>query len=66
MFGMYRNLLPSTRLKLGLGFIVWASAGLYFLDHTEEKLNLVPKDKDKEELRSWIPTLWAVDKSDSK
>ncbi|PFH62586.1 hypothetical protein XA68_13006 [Ophiocordyceps unilateralis] len=66
MLGAYRNLLPKTRIKLGIGFILWASAGLYFLDRTEDKLGLTPAEKDKEELRSWVPRLWAVDRQGPK
>ncbi|KAF4587470.1 putative fatty acid activator Faa4 [Ophiocordyceps camponoti-floridani] len=66
MFGAYRNLLPQTRIKLGVGLMLWASAGLYFLDSTEKKLGLAPAEKDKQELRSWLPRIWTVDRDESK
>ncbi|MCJ1232281.1 hypothetical protein MMC14_000230 [Varicellaria rhodocarpa] len=57
----YRNLQPRTRLFLGLGLISWAGAGLLITEQAEKKFDLVPTDKDREELDEAVPKIRIVD-----
>ncbi|KAF2676393.1 hypothetical protein K458DRAFT_447514 [Lentithecium fluviatile CBS 122367] len=58
----YKNIAPKTRVLIGVGIMAYAGAGMYFSDKVEEKLGLVPTEKDKEELSKAIPKITAVER----
>jgi hypothetical protein len=47
MIRWYKSLTPKTRIIIGSGIIAYAGIGLYLSDKAEERLGLVPSDKDK-------------------
>ena len=49
---------------IGAGIAVYAFAGMYISDRMEEKLGLVPTDKDFTELRNALPKISTVEKKD--
>lgn len=42
--------------------MAWAVAGMVFTDKIEEKLDLVPNDRDQEELKKMLPDVMVVDR----
>jgi hypothetical protein len=55
---------PKSRMILGAAVIAYAGAGMYFADKAEEKLGLVPTEKDKKELREAMPKLTMVERGE--
>ena len=49
-------------MLIGAGIMTYAVAGLYLSDKAEEKLGLVPTERDKEELRDALPKIVAVER----
>ncbi|KAF2489264.1 hypothetical protein BU16DRAFT_176640 [Lophium mytilinum] len=60
----YRALAPRTRMLIGAGVVAYAGLGIFLSDVAEQKFDMVPTEKDKEELRSVIPKIRLVDRDD--
>lgn len=58
----YKNMAPRTRILVGAGIMTYAAVGLFLSDKAEEKLGLVPTEKDKEDLREALPKIVAVER----
>ncbi|KAF2242462.1 hypothetical protein BU26DRAFT_571133 [Trematosphaeria pertusa] len=58
----YKGIAPKTRVLVGVGIMAYAGLGLVLSDKVEEKLGLVPTEKDKEDLRKAIPKVTPVEK----
>ncbi|MCJ1383993.1 hypothetical protein MMC17_007108 [Xylographa soralifera] len=58
----YTTLTPRTRLLLGLGIITWGGLGLLVTDQAEKKFNMVPTEKDREELEEAMPRITIVER----
>jgi len=60
----YRNLAPQTRLLLGLGIMGWAGIGMLVSGQAEKAFNMVPTDKDKENLEEVLPKVRVVERGE--
>jgi hypothetical protein len=58
----YKNMAPKSRMLIGAGIMAYAGVGLLLSDKAEEKLGLVPTEKDREELREALPKIVAVER----
>ncbi|KAH7391503.1 hypothetical protein BKA64DRAFT_677786 [Cadophora sp. MPI-SDFR-AT-0126] len=61
-FQSFLNLSPRTRLLIGGGFLAWGTLGLYITDRAESKLGFEATDRDREALRSTLPTIQVVER----
>ncbi|KAJ4292063.1 hypothetical protein N0V90_009962 [Kalmusia sp. IMI 367209] len=59
----YRGVAPKTRIVIGLGIMAYAGAGMFLSDKVEEKLGLVPTEKDKEELQQAMPRITTAERT---
>ncbi|KAM0743362.1 hypothetical protein ACQRIT_003539 [Beauveria bassiana] len=64
MFKAYKNLSPNARLSVGVGVLIWGTAGLYLSDRAEERFGFKPTEQDKEELRQMTPHIVAVEREE--
>ncbi|KAF2002196.1 hypothetical protein P154DRAFT_521036 [Amniculicola lignicola CBS 123094] len=58
----YKSITPKTRMLVGVGIMAYAGVAMVVSDKVEEKLGLVPTEKDKEELEKALPTITTIDK----
>ncbi|KAK7187756.1 hypothetical protein PSPO01_05958 [Paraphaeosphaeria sporulosa] len=49
-------------MLVGVGVMGYAAAAMFVTDRLEEKMGLVPTEKDKEELNRAIPKITVVDR----
>ncbi|KAM3526003.1 hypothetical protein NHJ13051_003689 [Beauveria bassiana] len=64
MLKAYKNLSPNARLGVGVGVLIWGTAGLYLSDRAEERFGFKPTEQDKEELRQMTPHIVAVEREE--
>ncbi|KAL5375939.1 hypothetical protein DPSP01_010804 [Paraphaeosphaeria sporulosa] len=58
----YKGIPTRTRMLVGVGVMGYAAAAMFVTDRLEEKMGLVPTEKDKEELNRAIPKITVVDR----
>ena len=49
-------------MLIGVGIMSYAGIAMYLTDRFEEKMNIVPTEKDMEELRESIPKITIVER----
>ncbi|KAL6710966.1 hypothetical protein ACN47E_006841 [Coniothyrium glycines] len=58
----FKGIPPRTRIIVGVGIMMYATAGMYLSDVAEEKLGFTPTEKDREDLRKDMPKISTVDR----
>ncbi|OAG01314.1 uncharacterized protein CC84DRAFT_1053579, partial [Paraphaeosphaeria sporulosa] len=62
IYRWYKGIPTRTRMLVGVGVMGYAAAAMFVTDRLEEKMGLVPTEKDKEELNRAIPKITVVDR----
>ncbi|KAF9734194.1 hypothetical protein PMIN01_07097 [Paraphaeosphaeria minitans] len=58
----YKGIPTRTRMLVGVGVMGYAAAAMFVTDRLEERMGLVPTEKDKEELDRALPKITVVDR----